>query len=284
MISPSSKSAADSLMTKALAIATLWPAVALAASAPAAAQLTNDEVVRALQGYVCGYDYWRDYPKREGRRFPLSVGRQGRWTVAWLEDMEFFPASIEFAPRATVAPEYSYFLQLGRKYGQGVVLQMWRYTKGEAKPSWIYEDNERKPFTGTVEPVPFTEPIQCPSRTEDTPTKQRITSAILENVRSQLRGFNKLPPGPDPRLNLKYPEEALTVIIGSFTVDENSVEIYVPATRDVFRIALHDPQNPGDDDYVANAAFPFGQENRPSRRLISMIERDGRRYEISLRD
>lgn len=269
-------------MTQALAV--LWSAVALAAAAPAAAQLTNDEVVRAVQGYVCRHDYWRDYPKREGRSFPLTVGRQDRWTVAWLEDMEFFPASIEFAPRPTVAPEYSYFLQLGRKYDQGVVLQMWRYRKGEAKPNWIYEDDERKAFTGTMEQVPFAEPTHCPSRTEDTPTKKRITSAILETVRSQLRSFNRLPPGPDPRFNRRYPEDALTVVIGSFTLDEDSVDIYVPLTREVFRIALHDRQSSGDDDYVANAAFPFGQEHRPSRRLISMIERDGRRYEISLRD
>jgi hypothetical protein len=276
----SSKSANGSWATKTLAL--LWLAAVVATvPTPARAQLTNDEVVRALQGYICTHDYWRDYPKRQGRSFPLTVGRDGRWTVAWLENMEFFPANIEFAPRANVAPEYSYFLQLGRKYDQGVVLLVTRYTTREAKPSRIYEDDKEKPFKGTIEQVAFTEPTQCPSRTEDTPTKQRITAAILEAVRSQLRSFNRL---PDDKFNARYPEEALTVVVAAFTIDDNFVEIYVPMTREVFQVALHGFQNPGDDDYVDTGDFPFGQGHRASQRLISMIQRDGRKYEIRLRD
>jgi hypothetical protein len=277
--SPSSGNGVVSNRNKSLFLP--WFAAGVLISTPAAAQLTNDEVVRALQGYICTHDYWRDYPKRHGRAFPLTVGRDGRWTVAWLENMEFIPASIEFAPRSTVAAQYSYFLQLGRKYGQGVVLQMSRYTKDQEKPNWIYENDKQTPFLGTTEQVAFAEPTQCPSRTEDTPTKRRITAAILQAVRTQFRSFNKL---PDSKFYSRFPEEGLTVIIGSFTVDDDFIEIYVPATREVFRVALHGFQNPGDDDYVDNAEFPFGQVNRASQRLISMIQRDGRSYEIRLRD
>jgi hypothetical protein len=247
-------------------------AVSLALVAPAKAQFSTEAVIRGIQGYVCDWDYWREFPPRSGRTYPLTIGRQGPWAVAWVEGSDVLPN----LPDIGLSKNEAQFFVLGRKFEQAVVLQITYYKIGEPRPMSIHEDHKEKRFEGPTESAAFTEPTACPSPAASTPLKQRIASAIAESTRKQLTSFNKLPGFAN-----KYPKN-LEVVVGSFTVASHFVEIYVPPTHSVFRVALHNFQSPIDDDYVPDGDFPFGQIYRPTPGLIPKIQRDGTRHKIVL--
>lgn len=239
------------------------------------AELATDEVIRVIQDYVCARDHWEQHPPRRGRTMPLTIGRQGAWTLAWLDTSA--PA-LDRDRKSDSFLQWSYFLAIGRKFGQAVILQDNGYPPGHRREFAIYEDGQRLPFTGSVEQVDFVEPMQCPSTHEETPTKARIRQALVAATRKQLSAYNKHRPSD------KYPEK-LKIVVENFTVADRFVSVYVPATGEVFRLALHDFQNPHEDDaYVRNEEFPFGQAKDPSRREISLIQRDGTTHEIRLND
>lgn len=224
----------------------------------AAAEISTEAAVVAVQRHFCRWGFWV-----RGRTLPAKIRKDGDLAYVGMRGL----IQWDGARRLSAPSDYTFAL-----YTREGEVAVWR--QGGL---WRDEATEQKLLAGPTETIWVAEPTECNIPFVDTPMKLRFLKVVEETMAKQLfdsnkRGFTHLPP-------------RVEIIVKNFNFDDFGTSVLVPKTRDVWTLTFHNGFNPLDDTYLKEEQFPAkAWDPKNAKRYRDGILAKGLRREIQLHE
>lgn len=222
-------------------------------------------VEEAINRQVCFEVFWEGNRNlRLGKVITMVARQDGNITYVWTDNISVDPG----------IRQSTYFFTVVSKGSQTLVGEELGFNTDLMRYSPLYQEKIRHVFAHGAVTINFRLPSTCyPRFLPDTRLKIHMLSVIIKSLEDD----DVIKDSYEP----VHPS-ALEVIIANFNVGDRKTYAFIPANREVFSIALYDPDNPFNDKSLRAGGFPTLDESGTeyALELIPKIVKYGRTFWI----
>lgn len=212
----------------------------------AAATVTTEAAVSAVQRYICFEAFWwgrTAFPF--GKTVAITLRRTGDIAYAWSDGLSGIPGM----------PRSADFFTIFTKDGITAVADSFSYNTAIPQEAPDFQKNKNKVFGNGAETIQLLIPTDCiPHFAADTPQKIDMLKSVEATMTDELSLFNK-------SAGTHYPAR-LQIVIANFDPDYPETQVLIPSTGEVYHVSFRSPLVPPIGALTGQGSLAVGQAYR----------------------